>query len=142
MSYLGEYLLGEWIPIPLVCRDASGNESNPTAAPTLNIYKANDTPVTGYDDVTVPPFAQGERTGYFNKNVFLNSNFSAGRYIALLQYAVSGSNKAELHFFEVVAGGNAKGAYVALFYYPRPHANYIVGQLDDGTLEMRRGPRL
>jgi hypothetical protein len=41
-----------------------------------------------------------------------------------------------------MAGGNAKGAYVALHYYPRPHANYIVGQLDDGTLEMRRGPKV
>lgn len=140
--YLGEFFLGEWVSIPLVCRDASRAESNPTAAPTLNIYKADDTPITGADDRPIAPFAQGSLTGFFNFNVHLNSNFSAGRYIALLQYAVAGSNKAELHFFEVMSGGNAKGAYVALFYYQRPHANYIVGQLDDGTLEMRRGPKL
>lgn len=138
--YLGEYLLGEWVSIPVVCRNASRAESNPTAAPVLSIYKADDTPIV--DDVTMAPFAQGERTGYFNRDVQLGASFSTGRYFALIQYAVSGSNKAELHFFEVRAGGNAKGAYVALHYYPRPQAKFIVGQLDDGTLEMRRGPKL
>lgn len=142
MAYLGEYFLGQWVEIPVVCSNTSEVESNPTSAPVLNIYKANATPVTGYDDVTMAPFAQGERTGYFNRSVFLNSNFSAGKYIAHIAYTVSGSNKAEVHYFEVVAGGNASGAYIALWYYPRPHAKYIVGQLDTGTLEMRRGPKL
>lgn len=140
MSYLGEFFQGEWVSIPLVCRNASGDEANPTAAPVLNIYRADDTPIL--DDVTMARFAQGERTGYFNRAVQLTSSYTAGRYFALITYAVSGSNKAELHFFEVVAGGNSSGAYVALWYYPRPHAKYIVGQLDTGTLEMRRGPKL
>jgi hypothetical protein len=142
MSYLGEFFQGEWVNIPVVCRNASLAEANATAAPVLNIYRADNTPITGADDITMAPFAQGERTGYFNRAVQLDSNFTAGRYVCHIAYAVSGSNKAELHFFQVVAGGNAKGAYVALWYYPRPHAKYIVGQLDDGTLEMRRGPKI
>lgn len=136
MAWLGEYFLGEWVSIPLVAA------SNPDAAPTVTIYKANDTPVTGADTITMPPFAQGEQDGFFNRDVQLDANFSAGRYQVLVEYAISASNRAEQHFFQVKAGGNAKGAYVALHYYPRPHAKYLVGQLDDGTLEFRRGPKI
>lgn len=142
MSWLGEYFLGEWVPVPVTCVNSSGAIANPSAAPTLSIYKADDTPITGANDVTMPPFAQGEQTGFFKRDVQLDSNFSAGRYNCLIEYTVGGSAKVETHSFRVMAGGNAKGAYVALWYYPRPHANYIVGQLDDGTLEARRGPKL
>lgn len=142
MANLGEYFQGEWVSVPLACSDTSDTESNPDAAPTVSIYKADDTPITGADDATIPPLAEGERVGFFNRDFQLDSNFSAGRYIVLVEYAVSGSNKADLHFFRVVSGGNANGAYIAMHYYPRPHGKYIVGQLDDGTLEFRRGPKL
>ena len=140
MAWLGEYFLGEWVHIPVVCKDASDDEAAPDAAPTLTIYKADDTPIV--DGVTMPPLAEGELDSLFSLEVQLDSDFSAGRYIALVEYAVSASNKAEVHFFRVMAGGHASGAYVALHYYPRPHARYLVGQLDNGTLEFRRGPKL
>lgn len=140
--YLGEYFLGEWVEIPVWCRAADGTETAPDAAPSLTIFKANDTPVTNHDGLTMPPLAEGKVTGLFQRDVQLGSNFSAGRYIVLVEYEVSSSAKADVHFFRVMAGGNASGAYVAMHYYPRPHGKYIVGQLDDGTLEQRRGPKL
>lgn len=139
--YLGEYFQGEWVSVPLVTANTSDVEADADAAPTVSIYKASDTPITGADDETMAPFAQGERVGFFNRDFQLDSNFTAGRYIVLVEYTIT-SDKADLHFFEVVAGGDDKGAYVAMFYYRRPHANYIVGQRDDGELEFRRGPKI
>ena len=142
MAWLGTKLLGQWVSVPVSCKDASGDQIAPDAAPTVTIYKANDTPITGVDSVKMPPLSPGQLTGFFNLDVQLGSHFSAGRYHCLVEYLVSTVKHAEQHFFEIAAGGNANGAYVAMFYYPRPQANYVVGQLDDGTLEFRRGPKL
>lgn len=143
MADLGRYQLGEYVRIPVQTRNASAAETAPSAAPTYTLYKANDTPITGHDTVTMPPKFLGLLTGWFESEIRLSSTFSAGRYNVLIEYSISGGHTgAEQHSFDVVAGGNANGAYIGLQWYPRPHAKFLVGLLDSNTLEARKNPKV
>lgn len=138
-TYLGRYQLGDWLPINEECFTTAATEVAPTAHPTVSIYKANDTPVL--DAAKLAPFDKPTRTGWFRTEVFLGSSYSTGRYHGLISWASGGSNYATQFCFDIVAGGNNSGTYIGLEHYRRPHADYVVGLLDGGTLEFRRNPR-
>lgn len=138
--YLGRFQLGEFVPLSLDCRTTAATEVSPTAAPTVSIYKTNDTAVL--DAKSLAPYIKGQLTGHFRGEVFLNSSYSAGRYHGIFSWASGGSTYRQEFSFEVVAGGNVKGEYIGLRYYRRPHADYVVGLTDGGVLEFRRNPRV
>jgi len=135
--FLGRYQQGAWLPLSVQCR---GNlvAVDPTAAPTINIYNPSFTNILG--PRSIPPRAPGKLTGLFELEQFLGSEFSAGIYTLLVSYANGGSSYADLFKFEVTAAGHQNGGYTNLYFYERPHANYVVGQLDSDVLEFRKNP--
>lgn len=138
---LGRRELGEWLPIYLVCRSGPLVEAAPVVAPAYSIYPGDsDTPLES--DVTMPPINRDELTGHFLAHHRLGPKFSTGHYRVLKEWTVGTNSFAETDSFEIVGGGSSKGAYVGLFWYERPHAKYLIGQLDDGTIERRPSPRL
>ncbi len=140
---LGRKQLGDWLPIKLLCRNTSFAEAAPVIAPSYTIYpNDSDSPVTGADTVSMPPIHRDELTGHFRSFHKLDSNFSTGQYRILKEYTIGSSAFAKEDRFEIVAGGHTGGAYVSLFWYSRPHADFLIGQLDDGTIEMRPSPRI
>lgn len=140
--WLGRKILGEWLRIPVRSLDASRDEIAPTTAPTYSIYPNSETVISTANDVTMPALAVGTLTGWHQAEHLLDSGFSAGRHVVLVEYASAGHTGTEEHSFEIVAGGNNKGAYIALAHYRTPHADFIVGQLDDGTTEFRKNPSI
>ena len=136
--YVGRFALGQFVPLFAACRDGNGDAVSPTSAPTFTVYKSTDTPISGADTVPMPPLAKDDQTGLFLYHLRLGSSFSTGRYHVLIEYAYSGGTGAIQRVFEVIGGGHSSGAYLAIHQYRRPHASYLVGQLDSGTLEFRR----
>jgi len=133
---MGRYRLGEYAYLTVQCVNASNVTVDPTAAPQVSIYAADGTEAVA--DQKVPPVS-GRTTGLFAWSQFLDSSFSVGIYSAYFSYAIGGTNFASLAMFEVIGGGNAAGPYVALEYYQRPHADFVIGHSEDGTTELKRG---
>lgn len=138
MIPLGDYQLGDWISLDVVTSNASGVPTAPTTCPTLTIIDASGTSVLSR---LIPPVLLGSKTGLFGFQQPLDSNFSAQQYFALIEWTVGSFDGKQISSFEVVAGGNNKGAYDSIHFYDRPHADFIVGKTDIGTLETRRNPR-
>jgi len=131
--YLGEYQLGDWLP--LVWK----NDSNPDDAPTATIYDEDGTAVVSELKISL-----GDRghTGWFEREYLLGSGFSTGAHFILYEWEESASARATIDHFTILPGGNANGAYEALAFVDAPGADYVVGQTADGDLELRRGPYL
>ena len=148
---LGRYQKGAWLPVSVQCRDNLVVLA-PDNAPVMTIYDSSFSTVLA--PRSIPPRALGRRTGLFEIEQFLGSEFSEGIYHILVTYsatvatmwrggvaeAFETKNFADLLRFEVVPAGHESGAYINLYFYERPHADYVVGQLDADVLEFRKNP--
>lgn len=139
--FIGRFQLGDFLPLSVQCMTSSG-EVAPTAAPNYTIYNSSDTIVTGADDVKLPPLDKSILTGWFAGEHQLGSNFSNGIYTVRIEWASGGSNYAKVFGFQIVPGGNSTGAYIGMEFFTPPHANYVVGMSDAGTVEGRKNPRV
>jgi hypothetical protein len=138
--YYGAYVLGDHVPVSMVCTSTAGVPSAPTAAPTMSIYTDDGTLVLSR---SIPPLLRYTQTGLFHYDQPLNSSFSTGRYVVRFDYVVSGSNRAALGCFVVRAGGHTSGQHIAMAYIDRPDQNdWIVTQTDQGSVKIHRGPSL
>jgi len=135
----GRFQLGDHYPLLVQCMNANHTPAAPTSAPLVDIYDTADNKVVTAR--TIPPKDENV-TGLFGQDLMLDSNFSAGFWCARYEYVVSAVTYVKLDMFEIVAGGDDAGAYTALHYYDKPHAKFLMGAREDGTLEANRNPYL
>lgn len=136
----GRLALGEFLLLHVECSATNGVALAPTAAPNYTIYDSAGSAVTGASAVKMVPQDKGVITGFFWAEHRLGSNFSAGRYAGVIQWANSGDTYAEAFSFEVVGGGHTSSGYVGLEFHCAPQADYVVGLPESGTLEQRKNP--
>ena len=134
---MGRYQQGAWLPLSVQCRDNLVVLA-PDNAPVMTIYDSSFSTVL--DPRSIPPRALGRRIGLFEIEQFLGSEFSEGIHHALVTYSSGSKNFADLLWFEVTTAGHENGSYINLHFYERPHADYVVGQLDADVLEFRKNP--
>lgn len=139
MRYLGRFQLGDYVPLQIGTHPGTAVAANPTAAPTARIV-ALDTPGSAVETVNMAIRDAYKRTGFFLNWLRLSSSYSAKIYAAYYTWAIAGSNYSECDMFEVVAGGNSSGAVIGAAVIQRPEAEFLMYQLDDGTLNVRRNP--
>lgn len=140
--YLGRFKLGDFLPIPAWCVNSSREEVSPTVAASYTIYDVADSIITGANDAKMIPHDKATRTGWFYAEHRLGSAFAVGRHNILVEWASGGSNFGEVHCFEIVAGGHTSGGYIGLEHVQSPQAKYVVGLLDSGSVEIRKGPSI
>lgn len=134
----GRYQLGGWVPLSVDCYDANGDDVESDTAPEFTVYSSAGTTVaTGRLRREV-----GAEDHVFTGEVRLSSSFAAGMYYVIYEFTDGVFTGQELDVFEVVGGGHTSGAYIALHCYECPHATFLVGQLDGGTLEARKNPSI
>jgi len=138
--WYGLYRQGDRAPLDVQCVSTSSVPTDPSSQPLLRIYNSSGTILV--TDQRVPPKARPTRTGLFGYDQLLDSNFGTGLYTAKFNYTIGGVTLSQLGMFGVVAGGNSQGAYTSLMFYDRPHADFLVGETEDTTLEFRRNPYL
>lgn len=149
---LGRVQQGDWLQIPVVTFDSSGFAAWPTDGSGNVVYPylciidptqshtqlvMSDQPLTAvnrFDSSITGLHALWQRIG---------PECPVGTYRCYVhwQAAASSSNRRHMDSFQVVAGGNVKGAYSAITFYEKPQASFIVGQTDGGLLEARRNPK-
>ena len=149
---LGRFQQGDWLPIPVVTDNTSGSPAFPTdnAAAVVHPYLWIIDPTQTHQLLVLAeqPLAAISRfdsnlTGRHLLYQRIGPELPVGLYYVYLQWQAASAtyNRRQVHTFQVVAGGDTKGAYTSLVFYERPHANFLVGQTDGGLLEARRNPQ-
>lgn len=137
--YLGRVQLGEWLTVPLNTDDRL-QPTAPPAAPSLAVFDHTGAKVA---QALVPAADLAGVTGLFAARIRLGATFATGRYLVCLQYRTAGgASRLKAAHFDVVAGGDANGAIVAMTFYQRPQANYLVCRLDSDQRLLARNPRI
>lgn len=138
MNYQGRHMLGKRLSLAVRCRDSSGVPALPDQAPVALVYSGSALVLS----LRLPIRDRQDLTGWFAGSLLLDSRFATGRYRIVYQYAVSGTAGGDTDCFEIVQGGQADGAGLALIYYSRPASDFCLLQADSGRLLRRRNPRL
>lgn len=136
--YLGRRQLGQRLPLGIQCRDASGTPTAPSVPPFLEIWSGT-TLVLSQE---MPIRDRYSVTGLFHFKQFLDSRFAAGFYQVLYHYVVGSHVGIDADEFEIVAGGNDDGSIIAMTYFQKPQAGFIVYQTDAGLVLQGRNPHL
>lgn len=148
----GRVQQGDWLRIPVVTFDASGFAAWPTDGSANVVYpylciidptRTHALQVISDQPLTAVNRFDGSIAGLHSLWQRIGPEFPVGIYYCYThwQAAASSSNRRRTDSFQVVAGGNVKGAYSAITFYDKPQASFIVGQTDGGLLEARRNPK-
>ena len=138
--YLGRKQLGDSITLSLLTLNGSGVAAMPQYVPVLKVWSnsaqifSREMPVV--DRYNVP--------GLFYYQLFLGSDFTTGLYHINYWWLIDADDyegSAE-DYFEVVAGGDDDGATLAMHYFKRPHADFVVRQTERGDIRAGRNPVL
>jgi len=137
--FLGFYQLGSLLPLRCRTRNAAGTPLLPSAAPQARIINESGETV---QTVSLPLFDQERITAYFHTCVSLAGDFTEQRYTVLYTWLIGETLMASTEEFEVVAGGTADGAGIAMHYFRQESADYVLYQNDGGVLNKLRGPEV
>lgn len=135
--FLGHYQLGDLVPISVWTRTAADTPTEPDDVPAVHVMDSDGDVSVGR---TIPIVDRMDVTGYFLYRINLNENFAAGYWTVHITYAIGGNHFAETRQFEILAGGNAEGNGIAMYFFKPPNNDYVLMQTDRGTLKRLRNP--
>lgn len=134
--YLGRHQLGSRISLAIQCVNASGVPSLPDNPPLSRVFSTSAL----IQSKEMPIVDRYVVTGYFVLPLFLGTAFSAGHYTVEYLYRVGSDYGVAEDSFEVIAGGNVAGQVMNMYFYHRPHADFIVSGMDTGIIFPGRNP--
>ncbi len=134
--YRGRFQLGQDVPLGVLCRTAVGTATLPDDPPTLDVWTATAKVKT----LLLPIQDRYGQTGLFGTKLFLDVSYATGIYKAEYRWQIGSYHGLEEDTFEVLPGGDGKGAVIALYHWERPHAKFLVQQLTSGALVRGRNP--
>ena len=135
----GRFQLGEHVPLAVLCRNSSGQPAAPDAAPQVDVYSDTTHPTTGK---AIPAQDKSLVTGLFTYRLFLGSGFVVGRYTVTYHWVIGANHGMQVDDFEIVGGGHEDGEVISMYFYDRPHADFIVQQLSSGKVVRGRNPEV
>lgn len=78
--------------------------------------------------------------GFFGHTIHLDNRFAVGRYGVRYSWTVSDASRMLLDTFDVLENGNGDGVVIAMYHFHRPHAEFLVQELDSRKLIKGRNP--
>lgn len=138
MAYLGKYQLGQTLQLRLLCSDASGTPTAPTFNPQVQVWSATAKVLAAL----MPIQDRYVQSGVFRYPLQLGAAYSVGYYSVVYHFNVAGYFGVETDNFEVAAGGHADGDVVAMCFFDRPHAKFIVHATNTGRIIQGKNPTL
>ena len=138
--YLGNFMLGQFVPITIQCVDGNGTPTLPAAAPILRIYDQDGLPVG--TSKRMPIVDRVASPGLFILSMQLDSSFAVGDTLSVvIQYRIGTDFYVKTCYFAVVGGGDVKGAIISMAFYERPQAKFLVQKLDSFRRNIVKNPR-
>jgi hypothetical protein len=132
--------LGDRVVITVLATDADGAVSLPAAAPWVSLYHDSDSGAPRFS-TQLPPVDPVKSPGLFARALHLDQRFPTGYYSALAFWLDgSGNARVQRDSFVILPGGHGDGAVIGMYFYTRPHANFLVQHLDSGKLVRGRNP--
>lgn len=90
----------------------------------------------------IPLLDKSIQIGLFAYHILLDDTFSVGAYTVDLFYTVGAKNRIESHNFSILPGGHPDGCALGMTWYHRPHADFIVYQVETGRILKGKNPRV
>jgi hypothetical protein len=78
--------------------------------------------------------------GFFVATVFI-SGFSVGTCQYVARWIYQGVAYVDQGYFEVLPGGDSRGAVISMFYFDTPQGRFLVHQTDAGITTMGKNPQ-
>ena len=140
MSWLGRYRLGDRVPVTIRTTTAEGVAQQPDRCPTALICRL-DSPsaVESHYLTSVTP---GLQAGNFTHELFLDSSFTEGYYLALARAEIDAAGLLVEYTFQVVGGGDEDGMVHSIQGWVRPESEVLISALESGKLVAGRNPTL
>ena len=138
MSWLGRQQLGSVLDIYLQCVDSADTPSIPTNPPQLKV-RFGTTVVLAAE---MPVIEKSVRTGRFYYPLKLANQFTTGHYNFTCFYKVSTFHGFLNGTFEIIAGGDAGGQVLNMYFFDRPHADFVVYGTEFGSVYRGRNPQV
>jgi hypothetical protein len=136
--YLGRFQLGDRLPLVVLTRDGSGQPELPDAAPGAALYPPGATaPAVSLE---LPPADPIGSPGLFLHALHLGRLFAAGEYRVRYSWTAGGLPRSATGSFTILPGGHPDGTVIAMYRFRRPHADFIIQQLDGGVRVKGRNP--
>lgn len=136
--YLGRFRLGETVRVP-VLGDRATASYDVNTPPVCTIYDGSGAKVLHALMPPADPYGAAKRL--FALLVRLGSAFAAGRYRVAFNFTTADETTGlKVAHFDVVPGGNAAGNVIAMAYYQRPQATWLVLRTDADTRVLARNP--
>ena len=137
--FRGRYQLGQEVPLGVLAVNGSNTPSFPTIVPHMDVFSSTGKVIAGK---LLPVLDRGGQTGYFQIPLFLGPQFVAGKYTAVYRWLVGTYLGQSADEFDVLAGGSTDGSIIAMHWFERPQAQFIVQHLDSGKVLRSRNPRV
>jgi hypothetical protein len=138
MSWLGTYPLGGTAHCYLRTKNSSGVPTAPDDAPRIVVLGSSGEVYNS----RMPALDPFQITGLFHTPLFIGAGFAAGHYSAVMTYDVGSHSGIEQLEFEVKANGDVEGNILAMHFFRRPHADFLVWQTESGKIKKGRNPYL
>ena len=133
--YAGRYQIGGRVSIIAKCVPG-GKPIQPASAGVMRVYGGSlitrnlQLPVGAGDQNSV---------GLFRGEFVPDNTDAPGRYFALVAFVANGLPSAEVLSFELVPGGHALGAILAVFSTQRPDTAVVLAHTEAGKITTGRG---
>jgi hypothetical protein len=89
--YLGQYQLGDRLPIRVLCSDADDLPVEPDEAPRACVRNVSGVAVP---DLWLPPLDRTSAPGLFQYPLHLDARFATGYYVAEISWKAGGNPRA------------------------------------------------
>lgn len=129
--------LGTYLDIYLQTTDANRVATMPDYVPWLKIWQGS-TLVLAHE---MPLVDKDIQVGLFCERLFLGAGFTTGQYAVQMSYQVAHNASIESRTFAIIPGGHADGSVMGIYWYHRPHADFLVYQLEAGKIARGKEPR-
>jgi len=81
------------------------------------------------------------QSNQFGRSVLLAGALALGTFLVTYTWTLAGAPQSMVEKFDLVGGGDSGGGVIALCYYERPEARYLLAQLAAGKLVQGRNPK-
>ena len=136
--FISRFQLGSWLFATVRTVDAASTPVVPTNPPTIKVWSSSAVVLTA----EMPVVDRYSLTGLFTYPVFLGSAYAAGQYTITYHWVTGSYIGFADDNFEILPGGNSGGQNLSSYFFSRPHADFIVSQLETGVLVAGRNPRV
>jgi hypothetical protein len=145
MAYLGTKVLGDRVPLQVQSRTPAGVPTMPDNAPTAMLYqgativKAKEVKLPIVDRYGVE--SGGTQNAFFQKSLFVDSDFSAGDVAVRKEWVIGGVKYSEVDNFTLrTGGGDADGNVIGMDVLPRASGVNVLYETESGNLQRGINP--